>query len=288
MDRFSKLHPAVQLLFFAVSIIIPLSFSNPFLSALSLIGAVLYHLLTSGKKALKTMEFALVVMVFVSLFNLLFAHYGVDVLFTVKDIDFAIEALFYGFHQGIVVACSLIWFTALGRCIDSERIIYLFRFAPKCALIFSIVLGFIPRFLQKLNDISDAELGLNGGIRPHGAKAKLKSAINHFSALISYSLESSIITADSMSARGYHPKAVRAGRYHYTVFDIIMLIIIFVLSLEVIIQKAIGNLSFIFEPKIAIDRLSLPAVICFGLLELIPIFLDLWENLQWKLSTVKA
>ncbi len=287
MNRFSKLHPFVLLLFFAVTLIIPLSFRHPLISVVSLVFALLYALVSRQQSFWKTLLFSLAVTGFIGLFNMLFAHYGVDVLFTVGDTRFTLEALLYGLNQGTVAAAVLLWFTALGRCLDSEKLLYLFRFAPKCALLFSMVLGFIPRFLHKLSDIREAQLALSGGRQPQGLREKFRAAANTFSALITYSLESSIITANSMTARGYQDGAVRAGRFRWQTEDVVILCVMLVFTVETVWQKISGNLTFIFEPKPTMERLSIAALVCFALLQALPSALILWENAQWKLSSVK-
>lgn len=284
MDRFSKLHPLVLLVFFALCIVLPLSFHHPVIAAAALFGALLYSLSVNPKGFYKSFVTSMLAILFVSLFNMLFAHYGEDVLFSVKGINFTAEALFYGVHQGMLIASSFIWFTALGRCLDSEKVLWLFRYAPQCALIIAMVLGFIPRFLQKHRDIREAQLALNGGERERGLKEKLRASLRCYSALITYSLESSMITADSMTARQYRPKAIRGSRFRFTTEDTVLLLLMVLLSVYVIAQKALGNLSFVFEPTIYIERLSVPAVLCFTVLACLPAMLNGKEALQWKRS----
>lgn len=287
MDRFSKLHPIMHLLFFAFTFIFVLSLNNPVFSALSFACAVLYGIKLRGSEIWSAIKFVFLVLVLVSLFNMLFVHYGESILFSVKSTDFTLEALFYGFNQGLVLGSVILWFGAFSRITDSERVIYIFRYVPKCALIFSMVLGFIPRFTKKLEDIRDAKLALNGGEKPQGIKNRFRNAIENFSALITYSLESSIITADSMEARGYNPKAVRAGRYKISSGDIVLIILIICLSVIVAAEKINGNIEFEFEPGIKCVSLSIVAVICFAVFELLPLFVDLLEDLLWKKSAVK-
>lgn len=287
MDRFSKLHPLMHLLFFAFTFIFVLSINNPVFSAVSLVCAVLYGIKIRGREILSVIKLVLSILIIVSLFNMLFVHYGDNTLFSIKNTDFTLEALFYGFNQGMVLSSVIVWFGAFSRLSDSERVIYLFRLVPKCALIFSMVLGFIPRFTKKLNDIRDAKLALNGGKRPQGIKNKFRSSLDNFSALITYSLESSIITADSMEARGYNPKAIRAGRYRIVSGDVILIVLILCLSAVIIAEKVIGNIVFEFEPAIQCVKLSAAAVICFAVFEMLPLFVDFVEDLLWKKSVVK-
>ena len=289
MDRFSRLHPTALLLFFAVSLIVTLSFSNPFIAFASLLGAVAYTLSADVRRKGKLLLYVAVCVLLVGVFNMLFAHYGTAVLFTVKDIDFTLNALVYGLYQGTALAASLLWFTALGRCLDSEKLLYLLRFAPKTALLLSMILGFLPRFLKKAADIREAQLALRGGEKAKGLKNRFRESLAVYSALVTYALESSIITADSLKARGYNPKAVRPGRFRLTGGDTAFLAVTVFAGFYAVLQKAVGNFVFVFDPEIISKRLSVPALAVFALLELLPAIINIEEAIRWKrLSTVKA
>lgn len=283
-DRFSKLHPLFHTAFFVVVFVFVLSINDPFFSAISLASALLYGVRIRGKQILSSVKFSAIILVVVSLFNMLFAHYGEDILFTIGDTHFTLEALFYGFNQGMVLSSVMLWFGAFSRVMDSERVVYILRFTPKIALLFSMVLGFIPRFTKKLEDIRDAQLGLNGGTQP---KKKVKQAISNFSALVSYSLESSIITSDSMSARGYNPKAVKPARFKLFASDLALILIVIALSIVIIVNKAMGNIVFVFDPEIYIESISALSLIAFSVLCFMPLIIDLWEDMLWKLSNAK-
>lgn len=287
MDRFSKLHPIMQMLFFIFSLVLVISANNPIISAVSLICAFLYSIKLRGKNAFTSLKLVVFLLATVSVFNMIFAHYGQTIMFTIKSVDYSLEPLFYGFNQGMVLSSVIIWFDALSRVIDSERVIYLFRFSPKIALIFSMVLGFIPRFTKKLRDINDAKKGL-GILDEKGLVNRVKSAINTMSALITYSLESSIITADSMQARGYNPKAIRHSRFKYRASDLALTIFIVLSSAFVIYEFIAQKMAFVIDDTIYIKAFSVPCFVLFLVLELLPLIVDLLEDLLWKLSTVKA
>jgi len=288
MNRFSKLHPVTHLVFYAFSLVFVFVVSNPFFAVASLIGAFLYNAAICKKRIFGNIKLTAFIIVSVSLFNMLFAHYGNDVLFRIAHTDFTLEALIYGAYQGVVFACVMLWFTALSYNSDGDRVMYLFSFAPKLSLMFSMILGFIPRFNKKLAEIRDAQRGLNGAETPGRIKEKYKSALNNLSALISYSLESSIITADSMSARGYKAGRLSFKRYKLCAQDIVLISIITVLFVFVCYSKAVGNISFIFEPVVRIRSFSVSAFSAFLIIEMIPFFVEMWEEALWKLSSVKA
>ncbi|MBR3737532.1 MAG: energy-coupling factor transporter transmembrane protein EcfT [Eubacterium sp.] len=284
MNRFSKLHPAVHLVFYALSIVFVLIVSNPFFSAASLFGAFLYNAQINKKRVLKSLSFVAFILIFVSLFNMLFAHWGQDVLFSIKRVDFTLQALFYGFNQGMVFSAAALWFSALSYNSDGDRVVYLFSFAPKLSLMFSMILGFIPRFNKKLSEIREAQIALNGGEAPEGMKTKYKSAVSNLSALISYSLESSIITADSMNARGYQSKKISPRRYRICFQDVFLIILILLSFSFVFYSKATGKITFVFDPIIYSKSFSPTAFILFFITQLIPFAVEVREVFLWKLS----
>ena len=288
MNRFSKLHPVMHLIFYAFTLMFVLVVSNPFYSFASLFCAFLYNVVISPKRIKSNIAFVFAIIVFVSFFNMLFAHYGENVLFKIGYTDFTLEALFYGFNQGMIFSAVVLWFTALSYNSDGDRVIYLFSFAPKLALMFSMILGFIPRFIKKLGEIRDAGKALRGGEGPESLKEKFKTAINNLSALITYSLESSIITADSMNSRGYKKGALSVKRYKLCAQDIIFIFVILSAAVYLIYSKAAGNISFIFEPVIQIKTFSVGAFAAYIIVQLIPFVTEIWEEMLWKLSNSKA
>ncbi len=288
MNRFSKLHPILHLIFYVFSLMFVLVVSNPFYSFASLVCALLYNGVIYPKRIRKNIVFSIIIILFVSFFNMLFAHYGADVLFLIGHTEFTLEALFYGFNQGLVFSAVVMWFTALSFNSDGDRVLYIFSFAPKLSLMFSMILGFIPRFTKKLGEIRDAQKALLGGESPQGIKNKFKSEVNILSALITYSLESSIITADSMNARGYKKGALSVKRYKICVQDILFSVIILIAAIYLIYSKAAGNITFIFEPVIYSKSFSIGAFAVFCVAEGIPFIAEMWEEMLWKLSNSKA
>lgn len=288
MDRFSKMHPSLHFVFFVCLFVLIVAVSNPVYAVASLAFGACYDVILRKNKALKGLGFVLTIIGIVSIFNMLFAHYGVDVLFRINDTEFTLQALIYGVYQGLLLGSFVVWFGIFSRLMDSQKVAYLFRFSPKLALIFSMVLGFIPRFTKKLNDIRDAQAGLNGGKNADGKKAKLKQGISILSALVTYSLESSIITSDSMNARGYNPRAVVVKQYKASLGDFVLMVLALAVSAFVIVMKIEGRISFVFEPVTYFESFDVLSFVAFCVLCFAPIFVDLMEGILWKLSASKT
>lgn len=288
MDRFSKTHPMVQFVFFGITFLTVLTVNNPFFSIICLSGAILYRAKNKCKSILKSVLTSVILIVTTAVFNMLFVHYGKIVFFEINALPCTAESFLYGANQGVILSAVILWFISFGELFDSEKIIYIFRFAPKIALIFSMVLGFIPRFNRKIKQIREAKQALKGCDGSTNFREKINNAVSTFSALITYSLESSIITAQSISARKYNPKAISLKRYKYTLFDILSILFLIILCTIIIFEKSVGHISFTFNPTIKNEYLSKTGIACFAVIQLFPLFIDLWEDMQWKLSNAKT
>ena len=111
MDRFSKLNPKVTLLFFFAEIVLAIAVFNPVFTAVTFVGACIYKVMCSGKDGvIYIFKFALPLIFLAALFNFIFVHYGVTVLFEFSQISFTLESVFYGFSQGLMLAAVLLWF----------------------------------------------------------------------------------------------------------------------------------------------------------------------------------
>lgn len=288
MNRFLKLNPSALFLYFILSIGFVLVLNNPFFSIASLVCGLLYSAFIDKKKALDMVWLSAVAIAIVSAFNMLFVHFGDTILFEIRQISFTLEALAFGANQGFIMAFVFVWFYCLSKTLDSEKTVYILRFAPKLALMLSMILGFIPRFSRKLGEIRDARLALRGGAEPQTKKEKLKEGIEVFSALITYSLEGSIITADSMQGRGYNPKAIYGKRYKTSVLDVAFVMITLLLSVGVGVLCVVNKTAVTFQPTIEVNGFSAFALVLFVVLELMPTIICLKEEILWKLSQLKA
>ena len=287
MRAFSKLHPITKSAFFICAFVLTLAGANPLISAISLCSVLLYIAVGTGRAFFASLRFALIAVIAVALFNMLFAHYGETVLFRVKETEFTLQALLYGVHQGLVLSSVMLWFRTLSYNQNSAETAYLLRFAPHTALLFSMVLGFIPRFNVKLAEIRDAQAGLRAR-EDMTKKQRFNTALQNLSALITYSLESSIITADSMTAKGFNSRAVSPSRYKMTARNIALTAIILFCFAYVIYAKIARRLVFVFEPETYFKTVDPIAVCLTCILLLLPAAVEIWEVLLWKRANSKA
>ena len=80
----------------------------------------------------------------------------------------------------------ILWFSVFNSVFDSEKLIYIFgRFLPRLALLLSMVLHFVPKFILVFKRTLAAQSDFCG-------KNKFKQYIGAFSASVSVMLEGSV------------------------------------------------------------------------------------------------
>ncbi len=286
MLRFNSFNPIAQLLYFTAVLLVSMFTWNYIILLLSLFGAVAYSLLQKGFKLfLKSFFGYALIFLLVTITNPLFSHKGVTPLLFVNDIPITLEAIVYGAVLGLMLLSVIEWFSVFNSVFDSEKLIYIFgRILPRLALLFSMVLHFVPKFVIVFKKTLSAQADFCG-------KNKLKKYISAFSSSVSAMLEGSVQIADSMSSRGYGlKKRSFYSRFSFTKADIIFTVTTVILLLCVLVALVSGTLDFNIYPKIImceITPLSLIGTTAFGLLVFIPFIIELKEELLWKFSLSK-
>lgn len=265
-------------------IVLTLVFSSSVYGVLSLICAAVYLARLKGKNALLfVLKFIIPIVLLAAVFNMLFSHYGSTVIFTVKEISFTLEALTAGFLTGIMIGAVTVWFFAYNEIITADKFMALFGgFAPNLALLFSMILRFIPLMIKTANEIKDAHTGM--GYETKG----VKNTLTRFSALISISLERSIETADTMKARGFGTK----NRGFYSAFyfrkaDFAALVFIIVLLIYLFVACSADMAQITFDPVIKMNGINILSVVLFASFSLFPLVADLTEDFKWLLLKSK-
>ena len=223
----------------------------------------------------------------ITFFNGFVNHYGVTILFVLKNgNNFTLEALIYGFVSAVKIANMLLWLECFNEIITSEKIIYMFgRLSPRIALILSMVLRFIPLIRNQSEEIIKAEKGI-GNSNYTNVFDKLKKALRRISILISWTLEKGIDTSDSMRARGYGLRGRTSyNSYIFSVKDLISTSV-FTFSFVLLIIS-VEKLEAFYNPVIIIPEFDLMLFVLLFIFTLVlsaPVFLDIWEEKRWKIS----
>lgn len=284
MHRFTKWHPAVLLLFFLFVILLSCLSSNPIYVLISFVGAVSCQFCADGKGRLKSLLWAVPLVIVVGIFNFVFTHWGETVLFTAGDTAFTLESLVYGLYQGLIFASVMMWLRLFGKTVSSEKLLSVAgRAAPSLSLFFSMTLGMIGRLQKDARSIREAAAGL-----PDSGKKPMQKALSQFSTLVTLSLEGSMTTSDAMRARGYGKGRRKTyDRFSFTPADAVLLAVIILLFGATVFVVISGGAQFIFDPYIEMVSFNPIGVVSAVLLFFCPLFADFSENLKWLLLKQK-
>lgn len=283
------IHPVSALVFFCGVFFVTLFTLNPYVLAVSFFGAATLDIRLRGKRAVKGIfTFLFPTAILITLFNVLFAHYGVTVLLTLKSgNNITLEALFCGAVYAVRTVCTVLWLFCFNEIVSDEKFIYLFaRISPRLALVLSMALRFIPLFSDYAKEIQIAHKGLGIDSKSGSILSRFKNSVHAVSILITRSLEHAIDTANSMTARGYSLK----GRTNCRTYPVRAIdIVIFILSISSCVFLMIfkNSVAAQFNPVIFVEPLSIKgASVCilFFALCVLPFIFDLSEEKLWSIS----
>ncbi len=284
MRIFADSNPiAAALYFFAVTGIAMFS-ANPVISVISLFGAIVIFLMNNGRKSLSTHFFSAALFTVMALVNPIFSHNGATVLFVMNNNPVTLEALIYGVCAALTVIAVLYWFRSFSQIMTADKLLYLFgALSPKLALTLSMTLRYVPLFGTQIKKVHASQKAL-GLYKDDNIVDSFKGGMRIFSIMITWALENGIVTADSMTARGYGVgKRSRFSLFRFKAEDIFLICSTLVFSVFSI-YGAIGA-EFEFYPFISVPEADFRNIIgyaSYGLLNLIPVIIGVKEELKWK------
>lgn len=273
--------------YFLSVLLVSMFVQNPVLQLSALLGGCAFSVILSRRRqVLSDFAFYAPMFLMVAVTNPLFSHNGVTPLFFLNGNPVTLEAFIYGAAIAVTVIGVMLWCKCYGAIMTSDKFLYLFGKAiPKLSLILSMALRFIPLFRRQMKRVSRAQKAM-GLYSSKSYTDRIKSALRVFTAMISWSLENSIETADSMKARGYGIK----GRSSFSLFrfhvnDGALLAVCAALLSVTLAGQALSRLDFYYYPRISEIPLTPFAVfvyISFGILSFCPFIIEVKEALIWK------
>ena len=292
-DAFSKLHPAVNLLFFIAAICFGVLLQHPVYLLAGIFASGAYYLTLNGRKGMKNILLMIPLFAFVTLFNPIVNTRGVTVLFTYLDRPYTLESLVYGVAVAATFVLMLLWFGCYGKVLTGDKFTCLFgNLAPSLSLLLVMVFRMIPNLLQKAKQIIGVRNSIGKGTAEKSSiKDKLNSGMTVMGVLTSWALEGSITTSDSMRSRGYGTsKRTSFMVYRMTALDWVLVFVMLALLGVIIFFAANGGMNAEFLPVRNITPVKGFNIIGFvaylGYL-MIPVILNVKEVIQWSISKSK-
>lgn len=285
-DTFSGYHPAVNLLFFLTVLGVTMFINQPVYLLISLFSGCFYLVYLQGKQGmLRQVGYLLPILLVTAIMNPLFNHKGVTVLWYLpNDNPVTLEAVCFGLASAVMMGASIVWFNCCNAVFTSDKIIYLFgRVIPALSLLISMTLRFVPRFKNFLQSVLRTQRAMH---KPANTREKLQQALAAFSATVSWAMEQSIVSADSMKSRGYGIQ----GRTSFSMYlfekrDALVLALLAVLCIGAVVPHFFGVMGWVYYPALS-GRLFGPvqiwAYLCYCGMCNLPLIIDLVEDRKWK------
>ncbi len=287
MKAFEGYHPIILFVYFIAMIFITMFTTHPILLGISFVTSVTFcGMLLGFKKLLSSLAYSIPMLLIIAVTNPLFSHNGETILFFLNDNPVTLEAILYGLDIAVMIISVFYWFKCYHAVMTSDKFIYLFgRVIPKLSLLLSMVLNFIPKFKRHFKEIDQSQKAL-GIYTSKSYVDKVRSKIRVLSILVTWSLENSVETADSMRARGYGLK----GRTSYSIFrwtvrDTVMAIIVFGLTAGICFLMSLGYSDYWFYPTFkAFDWSALTIVLYIALFAVmfLSTLTEIKENIAWR------
>ena len=205
-DTLRTCHPAVSFAYFALVIACAMLLMHPVCLVLSTLGGGWYVARLLGGKGLRRhLLWLLPMALLAAALNPAFVHQGVTILaYLPSGNPLTLESLLYGLAAGAMLSAVALWFVCVTDVITSDKVVYLFgRVIPALSLLLSMILRFVPRFVRRLRAVAQAQRHLGRDTQTGAPVQRVRSALRVFSIVVTWSLESGLITADSMRCRGY-------------------------------------------------------------------------------------
>lgn len=281
-------HPIVSCLYFTITICFAVLFLHPYYVAAGLFASVISHLILNGKRSFMFLLKLIPIFLFIAFFNPIVNTRGETVLIRILGRTYTLEALKYGVVIACVFVMMILWWGCYSMVFTGDKVISLFgNVVPVISLLLVMVFRLIPDMKRRINNINDARTAIGKGIHNlNSRKDKLLFGISNLGIMFSMSLESGIVTSDSMKSRGYGTTRRTSFKvYRFTVRDYI-LILIMIIETGIIVAFALNGCTkvefyprLLYEPLNEVNCISLIIYIIYIML---PIILHLKEIIKWR------
>lgn len=286
MRPFEDYNPFVHLVYFVSCSAIVMFFLQPVTVVLSLLGALSLFFVRRRLAEGRSHLYSLALFLVMALLNPLFNHNGATVLLLINHNPITLEAVFYGIFAAAMLLAVLYWFRTFSQIMSSDKLLYLFGgVSPKLALILSMALRYVPLFAKQAKRVNDTQRAM-GLYREENLIDNTRAGARVFSVMVTWGLENGIVTADSMSARGYGVgKRTQYTLYRFYRTDVLLLCTTLLLLSIVVVGGALGALDMQWYPTLRLprtDALALVTYVAYALLSFLPTILEIGERARWN------
>lgn len=288
-DAFSKCHPAVNFLFFVGAIGACVLIQHPAYLLAGALCAGCYYVLLNGIKAVRQILLLLPFALLLAAINPLLNTRGDWVLFFVFGRPYTLEALLYGCAVGGVFLVMMLWFGCYNAVMTGDKFTSLFgNLIPSLSLLLVMILRLVPGLIRRIRQSLGARSAIGKGAgEASGTKEKLSAGMAALSSVLSWALEGSLVTADSMRSRGYGTAKRQSFMiYRVSARDWVLLGIQLLLMALVVLAAGFGQTNAEFLPVLSVAPISW-GLLAYCMYLLVPTVLYMKEVIRWHISRSK-
>ena len=282
---FERCHPAVNFLYFAAVLVGTIIFQHPVFLALSFLCAFAYSVKRNSWKA---WAFNLCLLPLIAAFALYYSsytHFGVTVLRqNFVGNNMTLESLVYGIALGVMCAGVCMWFSCVFSIFTTDKVVYLFgKVSPRLSLFLAIALRMIPRIQKEAKRINMAQMGIGRGAGQGNLRQRLRNSLRIFSMLVTWTIESLTIAAESMGSRGSNLRGRSAfSLYRFDNRDRTLVIGFFFCLTLTMMAYLLGQTDMVYAPRMIWTKVHPVFCIGYGALCLLPLGLELWTEYRFQ------
>ena len=283
MQRFADHNPVAVAVYYLAAAGVCMFTMEPVVLAISLIGALVSLAVTGLLGQWRMHLYSLALFAVLALVNPLVSHNGVTVLFVMNHNPVTLEALLYGAAAGGMIVAVMTWFRAFTAVMTSDKLLYTFgSLSPKIALMLSMALRYVPLFGQQVRKVQASQRAL-GLYKDDNLIDRLRGGMRVFSVIVTWTLENGIITADSMTARGYGVgRRSRFSIFRWKRRDALLLISALLLTACAV--WGMSGRTITYYPVLTLTPVTarvLTGYIAYGCLTWLPAIINGKEAIKW-------
>ena len=289
MRRFADHNPVALTLYYLCAAGVTMFTMEPVILVISILGA-LASLAVVGEFARWKMHlYTLLLFAGMAVINPLVSHNGMTVLLVINHNPITLEALVYGIATGGMIVTVMYWFRGFTAVMTSDKLLYIFGgLSPRLALMLSMALRYVPLFGRQVQSVSRSQQAL-GLYKEDNLIDRLRGGLRIFSVMVTWTLENGIITADSMTARGYGiGRRSRFTIFRWTRQDVLLLILTLLLTAATLL--GLSSRTVAYYPAITASPVTgqvLMGYVAYGVLCMLPAIITGKEALQWRILRSK-
>ncbi len=288
-DAFSAYHPILNLIYLSLVLGLIMFLRQPICLILGLLTALIYGWYLCGRRILRFFAAGVLPLSgMIILINPLVNHQGLTILgYFPSGNPFTLESVLYGIAAAAAIAAAIQWFLCWNQIMTTDKLVYLFgRVMPAFSLVLSMTLRLVPRYWRQLKAVTEAQRQLGCGITQGTILVRIRNGIRIFSVTLTWAMEHSVVTADSMKARGYGlPGRTAYSLYRWTGRDTGLLTVILLLGGLIffgIVQGCFYWTCFPMVIQADFTPYAIVAYLAYAALLCLPMLLNGKEERKWR------